>query len=650
MQFFNQSLTIFAEIQTVDIANTCFEVKLRSGDFFTVNMMSETYFEVLKNLDGLNNDRVPDPENYSYNSIEKRMEKYLRVGDKVYIQGLYLENGEKKNVDASRVVLMHYKRNKFIFETNTHWWLTQIRSMADAWIGKLFGDNRDYNASDFSSLYRTNLNLYGGETDDNTQVMATLSRLIYGLSSAYLLLGDDRFLKAAAAGVKFQRTAFRSIDHEGSTIIWSHARKPGVKGATTIIPSQNPDDYGAIPLYEQIYALAGMTQYFRITGEGEVLEDIQRTVKSFNRFFLDEKNVKEDFPGYGGYFSHVDPVTMRPDSDSLGPRKLRKNWNSIGDHIPAYLVNIILALDPLPVHCGDDINKFLKTCNELLDRTTDLIIEKFPDPDCPYVNERFHADWSVDHEWGWQQNRAIVGHNLKIAWNLTRVASYYKAKGREDDAARAMAVAERLGDAMVEAGLDLSRGGCYDAVERHPTNGQPVQCVWGNHKDFWQQEQGILAYLILYGYTRKEKYLDISRDLCAWWNTFHLDYDNQSVFFRVLDNGAPMIQGRGMAGYDIAGYHSFELNFLAHVYMRSYVDADPDYNADFCMYFRPDEKGEMDSLNVCPDFITPGTLKITGIKVDGKTRQFVADKNFQIPIESGERGKEFIVQFTNMNK
>jgi hypothetical protein len=393
-----------------------------------------------------------------------------------------------------------------------------------------------------------------------------------------------------------------------------------------------------------------MTHYYRITGEGEVLDDIQRTVKSFNRFFLDEKSVNEEFPGYGGYFSHVDPVTMRPDSDALGDRKLRKNWNSIGDHIPAYLVNIILALDPLPVHAGDDVKEFLEICNELLDRTTNLIIEKFPDSDCPYVNERFHADWSVDHKWRWQQDRAIVGHNLKIAWNLTRVASYYKTKGREADAARAMAVAEKLGDAMIEAGLDLVRGGCYDAVERHPTNGHPLQCVWGNHKDFWQQEQGILAYLILYGYTRKEKYLDLSRDLCAWWNTFHLDHDNQSVFFRVLDNGAPMIQGRGMAGYDIAGYHSFELNFLAHVYMRSYVDADPDDNADFCLYFRPDENGEMVSINVCPDFITPGTLNITGIKVDGKSRQFVADKNFQIPIQPGELGKEFVVQFSNTNK
>jgi len=27
----------------------------------------------------------------------------------------------------------------------------------------------------------------------------------------------------------------------------------------------------------------------------------------------------------------------------------------------------------------------------------------------------FFDDWSKDQTWGWQQNRAVVGHNLKIA-------------------------------------------------------------------------------------------------------------------------------------------------------------------------------------------------------------------------------------------
>ena len=108
------------------------------------------------------------------------------------------------------------------------------------------------------------------------------------------------------------------------------------------------------------------------------------------------------------------------------------------------------------------------------------------------MNERFFADWKPDHGWGWQQNRAIVGHNYKIAWNLTRVANYYLAQNRQAEAAQAIELAEKLGHAMIPIGSDRVRGGCWDAVERRPSPGLVTDFAWGNTKDFWQQEQAIL--------------------------------------------------------------------------------------------------------------------------------------------------------------
>ncbi len=129
--------------------------------------------------------------------------------------------------------------------------------------------------------------------------------------------------------------------------------------------------------------------------------------------------------------------------------------------------------------------------------------------------ERFHADWTPDLTYRWQQNRAVVGHNLKIAWNLTRCAYYFqtRAKRLRDEgkaqqadgyvkrSERCLEVAQRLADRMGEVGLDKIRGGIFDCVERNPNGGMPTQFAWGATKDFWQQEQGILAYLILYGAT-----------------------------------------------------------------------------------------------------------------------------------------------------
>ena len=203
------------------------------------------------------------------------------------------------------------------------------------------------------------------------------------------------------------------------------------------------------------------------------------------------------------------------------------------------------------------------------------------------MNERFHADWTPDHQWRWQQNRAVVGHNLKIAWNLTRVANYYRCLAAEDRrqgennnaqqheqlANDFLGLAKKLADAMAIYGLDQVRGGCFDVVERQTKGKLPMEFVWGNTKDFWQQEQGILAYLILHGATGEGRYLALAREMAAFWNMFFLDHDNRGIFFRVSAEGRPAIEGvYGEKGsHAVGGYHSFELNYLAHIYIRSFV-------------------------------------------------------------------------------
>jgi hypothetical protein len=271
-------------------------------------------------------------------------------------------------------------------------------------------------------------------TEDNLQECAVLSRLIYGLSAAYLIVGDERYRKAAEAAVRFQREAFRSLSHNSQYCFWAFGRRRGRYGTELLVPSESGDDNGSIPLYEQIYALAGLANYYRISLDWEVLEDIRRTVRAFNEFFLDEEREGDPaFRGEGGYFSHIDYSTMRPERNANEANDLKKNWNSFGDHIPAYLVNLLLALDPLPLGSREDLEEFLDIAREMLERMTTLIIEKFPDknPTIPYVNERFLANWEPDHVYSWQQNRAVVGHNFKIAWNLTRVSNYYNSLARD---------------------------------------------------------------------------------------------------------------------------------------------------------------------------------------------------------------------------
>ena len=103
-------------------------------------------------------------------------------------------------------------------------------------------------------------------------------------------------------------------------------------------------------------------------------------------------------------------------SESLGSNKGTKNWNSVGDHAPAYLINLYLAT-------GE------KRYSDFLEYTFDTIAAHFPDyENSLFVQEKFFEDWSKDQQHMWQQNRGVVGHNLKIAWNLMRMNSL---KGKE---------------------------------------------------------------------------------------------------------------------------------------------------------------------------------------------------------------------------
>jgi mannose/cellobiose epimerase-like protein (N-acyl-D-glucosamine 2-epimerase family) len=663
MNRFAHSLTAMGIVTEIDEKKCMFSLRCRSGDVYEVFVGDTTSFQILKNLDELDRDRVPPPkegldDDAAASDSLRNIRKYVWPNVLLTVQGIYQQQGETARLEARQVHLLHSQKDGYLFE-ETHWWLTQISRMADQWLDSLFADKRSYLLDDFAELYRTNLNIIGLPTDDNIQEMATLSRLIFGLSSSYLLTGRERYLLAARAGVKYQRETYRTLSHDGQYCFWAFGKRKLRYGSELIEYSLNNDDEGTFPLYEQIYALAGMTQYYRISLDEDVLQDIKRTVKAFNSFYLDSKDVNPEFPGLGGYFSHIDYATMRPDHPKLDenpshPNCARKNWNSIGDHIPAYLVNLILALDPLPKGRPDldEIAKFLAICREMLETTSSLIVEKFPDKNenVPYVNERFKADWTPDHAWGWQQNRAVVGHNLKISWNLTRVANYYHSIGKSSKAVPLMELANKLGRAMAEVGIDQIRSGCFDAVEREPKNDMPIEFAWGSTKDFWQQEQAILAYLIMYGCTDNEddkaNYLQLARECTAFWNLFFLDHDNRGIFFRVTDDGLPVVQGNyaNKAGHAIAGYHSYELNYLAHIYIRTYVTEKGKDN-DFCLFFKPDQTSRQRSINVLPDFVQPGDLEVKAITVGGIARGTVDSDNFQIELSDSDMGSEIAVVF-----
>lgn len=564
---FTFSDTIGGYVTHFDRHNKCFGIKTSDGREYTAYLTSTTWGRIAQNL------------GESYIDATERLAELLAPGQHVFAYGVFYPQGDGHKFEVKSFVFPGEAPEKYRHE-EPDWWVKQIGSIADSYLKWQFGyPEKEINYHE----YRTMLNLAGEKKrEDYLQETDTISRLVYGLASAYLLTGEDRFLEAAEKGSNYLREHMRFYDPEENLIYWYHAIKVTGKREQKLLVSEFSDDYDCIPAYEQIYALAGPIQTYRITGDPRILKDAEMTVDLFDRFYLDKEQ--------GGYFSHIDPITLDPRAESLGRNRARKNWNSVGDHAPAYLINLWLAT-------GEQ--KYA----DMLEYTFDAIEKYFPDyENSPFVQEKFHEDWSKDQEWGWQQNRAVVGHNLKIAWNLMRMQSL---KPKDDY----VALAEKIAQLMPDVGSDKQRGGWYDVVERTLAEGEEHhRFVWHDRKAWWQQEQAILAYLILNGTLKNSEYLRHAREASAFYNAHFLDHDDGGVYFNTLANGLPFLMGteRFKGSHSMSAYHSTELCYLSAVYQNLLIFK---YPMDF--YFKPMPGAFKDNiLRVSPDILPPGSISI----------------------------------------
>jgi len=178
---------------------------------------------------------------------------------------------------------------------------------------------------------------------------------------------------------------------------------------------------------------------------------------------------------------------------------------------------------------------------------------------------------------------------------------------------------------MPKWGSDLQRGGWYDVVERVRRPGEKShRFVWHDRKAWWQQEQGILAYLILHGCLKKPEYGRLARESASFYNAYFLDHDDGGVYFNVLANGLPYLLGneRLKGSHSMSAYHSTELCYLSAVYTNLLITGQP-----MNLYFKPRPDGFKNRvLRVSPDILPKGSVRLTKVEIDGQPwTQFDAD-------------------------
>jgi mannose/cellobiose epimerase-like protein (N-acyl-D-glucosamine 2-epimerase family) len=579
--------TISGVVTRYDREADAFGLRTSGGKDFEVKLKGNTYARLVRNLG--------EP----YADCTGQMREMLHPDRQLFVYGVYYPEVGSFTFEAEFITFNGRKTGEFVFE-GRDWWVRQVEQLADFYLHAQFPSGKvDY------ADYRTTITLTGDKPKDHyRQETDTISRLVYGFATSYLLTGDDRFLEAAEKGTEYLREHMRFCDMDENIVYWYHGIDVHGRREDKVFASEFGDDFDAIPAYEQIYALAGPIQTYRISGDPLILRDAEMTIDLFNRFYLDKTG--------GGYFSHLDPITLDPRSASLGANKGKKNWNSVGDHAPAYLINLWLATGETRYA-------------SMLEDTFDTITKYFPDyGHSAFVQEKFYEDWSHDSTHMWQQNRGVIGHNLKISWNLMRMHSLKPKKEYEE-------LARKIADMMPSIGGDTQRGGWYDVMERAKAPGQEWhRFAFHNRKAWWQQEQGILAYLILHGVLRDEKFLGTARDSSAFYNAFFLDHDDGAVYFNVLANGLPYLMGteRFKGSHSMSGYHSTELCYLAQIYTNLLITQQP-----LDLYFSPLPDGfKRRILRVSPDILPPGSIRIEEVWIDGESYPHFEAENLTVKL------------------
>jgi anti-anti-sigma factor len=200
-----------------------------------------------------------------------------------------------------------------------------------------------------------------------------------------------------------------------------------------------------------------------------------------------------------------------------------------------------------------------------------------------------------------------------------------------------VALANKIAGVMPAVGSDQQRGGWYDVVERTvPPGRERHRFVWHDRKAWWQQEQAILAYLILAGTLGEGDHRRHAREAAAFYNTWFLDNEEGGVFFNVLANGIPYLMGteRFKGSHSMAGYHAPELCYLACTYTNLLLTGKP-----MDLYFKPKPGAWPDNiLRVSPDILPPGSVKLAQVWINGQRYEdFDADAlAVRLPVSSSD--------------
>ncbi|GAA5527944.1 AGE family epimerase/isomerase [Herpetosiphon gulosus] len=328
---------------------------------------------------------------------------------------------------------------------------------------------------------------YGGLTNDLTihnefpRSAVLCGRILWTFACAYRMLGDPRDLAVAEYAYAYLKQAFWDQTYGG--LYWS-------------IDANGQPLADHKQTYAQSFAIYGLAEYVRATGDQSALELAQTL------FHLIEHHAFDSV--YGGYIEGCDRV-WQPLGDSrlskLEP-EARKTMNTMLHMMEAY-ANLLRVWDVADVR--QQLASLIEAC-----------CEHIIDP----VQGRFHLFF--DDQWNHHEHGISYGHDIEGSWLLMEAAHVL---GDEHLIAKAETLALGMADAVYRNGRHADGSIIH---ERAPDGSINLERHW------WPQAEAVVGFYNAYQATGKPEFAQAAYDSWNFIQRYFIDHDHGD-WFKILD-------------------------------------------------------------------------------------------------------------------
>lgn len=343
-----------------------------------------------------------------------------------------------------------------------------------------------------------------------------ISRNIFGYAAAYLMTGEESYLRIARNTVDF---------------LIEHAWDGEFGGWYDILDRNGNPLERTKDSFVQVYAITGLVMYHIVTGDLDVLRYIEQANQLLETRTWDGES--------GGYVKGLER--------NLEVKVPIKDFASQAAPVSGYLLYLYLAT-------GEE--RYL----EQMERVAGVIRKRMVDPESGWVLETFDRQWKYLPSVAADGTEINVGHNIETAWIFLRL---FLITGKQDYRQTAL----RLADRLHQYGWDPDRGVWYEAIGRKDPR---------IHSDFtywWIQAYGNMFQLTLYRVTGESRYLDYFRKGAQFWNSFFIDKEWGDTFLSVYLDGKRKDDTK--ANRFKASYHNMEHGLLNYLYLNLWVRKKP---------------------------------------------------------------------------